>query len=320
MPDLQGKGQTEGIQVHSHLFIKRWTIIGGVVLLCALVGGVWILSALSIISSGVATALTCIFTLLSVAVPIIQSLLSHVNEMEKSRASSSSVPSLLNEGKEDKFLATAPSQLHVPGALITHPAGTILHNFSSLPGDPSILQSDASFLFNTPLTHPNEYYGRVRERTTLIDRTRKGASTSIVGPRKIGKTWILSYLQLVASNELGRNFYICYVDASVPSCRTITGFTLRVLEELKVPTTQAKLGLARLEKVTRELKSANIVPVICIDEFEGFANKQEFRPGLLRWITGHYSAWSCTYYSEQNLTFKGCGEYARRRCANKSIL
>src|SRR5207302_1291998 len=42
------------------------------------------------------------------------------------------------------------------------------------------------FPFNKPhLPAIGEFYGRVRERITLIDRTRKEASTSIVGPRRI---------------------------------------------------------------------------------------------------------------------------------------
>src|SRR5260370_21774944 len=48
---------------------------------------------------------------------------------------------------------------------------------------------DAVFQFNSPLTNPDEFYGRINTRATLISRTRKGASTSIVGPRRIGKTW-----------------------------------------------------------------------------------------------------------------------------------
>src|SRR5205085_346515 len=68
-------------------------------------------------------------------------------------------------------------------------------------------------------------------------------------------------------------------DASSPSCSTVNGFTNRALEELSItvllhnPTNQ---GLSTLEILVRGLKSKNWTPVLCIDEFEGFSNRQEF--------------------------------------------
>jgi Bacterial TniB protein len=132
------------------------------------------------------------------------------------------------------------------------------------------------FHFNEPLTDYHEYYGRHRERTTLMSRVHKGASTSLVGPRKIGKTWLMSYLRLVITQESRSNISICYVDASLPSCQTVTGFTARILKELGMPITQAKQGLTKLENVVKEFRSRNSILAICIDEFEGFENKQEF--------------------------------------------
>jgi TIR domain len=44
------------------------------------------------------------------------------------------------------------------------------------------------FLFNERLLDPKEFFGRKNDRITLLDRSSRGASTSIVGPRRIGKT------------------------------------------------------------------------------------------------------------------------------------
>lgn len=139
-----------------------------------------------------------------------------------------------------------------------------------------LMHTNPVFHFNEPIIDYHEYYGRHRERTTLISRVRKGASTSLVGPRKIGKTWLMGYLRLVIAQEARSNISICYVDASLPSCQTVTGFTARILEELGMPITQAKQGLTKLEKVLKDFRSRNIILVICIDEFEGFENRQEF--------------------------------------------
>src|SRR5947209_6367154 len=45
-----------------------------------------------------------------------------------------------------------------------------------------------AFLFNEPLTDLSEFYGRFSERETLLNRTYNGASTSVIGPHRVGKT------------------------------------------------------------------------------------------------------------------------------------
>ncbi len=138
---------------------------------------------------------------------------------------------------------------------------------------------DSVFLFNEPLTVSNEFYGRIRERKTLIDRASKGVSTSIVGPRRIGKTWLISYLRLVTLAELGSHFRIGYLDATMASCATVAGFIAKVLEEFSIHTLvhdHTNLELAILEKIVRDLKSKNQIPLLCIDEFEGFGNREAF--------------------------------------------
>jgi hypothetical protein len=136
--------------------------------------------------------------------------------------------------------------------------------------------SDTIFHFNEPLTDPQEYFGRVRERTTLINRVGKGASTSVVGPRKIGKTWLLHHLQFIVNSQFRSHMRVCYLDASTPSCKTIAGFIGRVLEELEIFGSLSSQNLTDLEKIVRDFKSRKINPLICIDEFEGFDNKEEF--------------------------------------------
>ncbi|WP_165423503.1 XRE family transcriptional regulator [Ktedonosporobacter rubrisoli] len=132
------------------------------------------------------------------------------------------------------------------------------------------------FLFNEPLTNPAEFYGRRCERETLISRTYRRASTSIIGPRRIGKTWLIDYLRLTAPKEFGARFSIGYLDATMPSCRSVTGFVTEALCVLGLPVTEDVDGLISLEKGLRVLKARDHIPVLCIDEFEGFSNKQEF--------------------------------------------
>ena len=138
------------------------------------------------------------------------------------------------------------------------------------------------FLFNEPLPGSQELYGRQSERDILITRTSRKASTSIIGPRRSGKTWLMQYLQYVAPQEFGKRFSIKYLDATMPSCSTVNGFVAEVLEEFDLPSSKAHHGLIALEKGLKMLKAKGIVPVLCIDEFEGFGNRAEFTLDFFR--------------------------------------
>jgi transcriptional regulator with XRE-family HTH domain len=142
-------------------------------------------------------------------------------------------------------------------------------------------RSETCFLFNEPLTDPDELYGRKRERDTLLNRTYRKASTSVVGPRRIGKTWLVDYLRLVATHELGSRFRTGYLDATMPSCKTVKGFVGEALEVLALPAV-GNGDLVMLEKGLKKLKNSNMVPVLCIDEFEGLGDRREFTLDFFR--------------------------------------
>ncbi len=134
------------------------------------------------------------------------------------------------------------------------------------------------FFFNEHLLDPREFFGRNQERMTLIRRTRRGSSTSIVGPRRIGKTWLIEYLIQVAPEELGPDYRIGYVDATMPSCDTVAGFTEAALESLgvRIQPQQAAFNLKALAAATKKLQENHLTPILCIDEFEGLSNQTEF--------------------------------------------
>ncbi len=141
------------------------------------------------------------------------------------------------------------------------------------------------FLFNSPLSDPRELFGRRRERTTLMDRLYKGSATSIVGPRRIGKTWLMQYIRLVIPIQFGSRFRIAYIDATSPRCATVSGFVATVLEEMdtfNAPLAQRSLDLVDMEQAVRNMKADGYIPVLCIDEFEGLTNEETFN---LRFFT-----------------------------------
>lgn len=142
------------------------------------------------------------------------------------------------------------------------------------------------FFFNAPFPGPQEFYGRLRERTKLLDRVVKLSATSIVGPRRIGKSWLMQYARLTLPERLGPRFRIAFIDATSPSCSDIEGFVYTILTELRAPQvylSATHYNLAVLEKAVKDIRSQGEAPVLFIDEFEGLTNEQTFN---LRFFTG----------------------------------
>lgn len=136
------------------------------------------------------------------------------------------------------------------------------------------------FFFNAPLLDAKEFYGRKLEWYILRGRVLKKASTSLIGPRRIGKTWLMNYLQLVALSEFGSPVRIGYIDATAPSCATTAGFVHNALKALSIeniPIGLSERQLTDLENAVQRLVEQHVKPVLCIDEFEYICvQKEEF--------------------------------------------
>jgi len=147
--------------------------------------------------------------------------------------------------------------------------------------------ADPVFWYNMMLPDPAEFYGREREQQRLFNRVRKAESTSIVGPRRIGKTWLLRYLQLVAPQQLGPQFVIGYLDATSPTCATLVGLTTEMLNVLDIPLPSdgsTEANLRALQAGVKELRASGRLPILCIDEFEGVCKTPDFRLEFLEYL------------------------------------
>jgi len=135
------------------------------------------------------------------------------------------------------------------------------------------------FWFNVPLPAPGQLYGRSREQRVLLRRAAmKGGCTSIVGPRRIGKTWLLSYLSQMVKEERGSRFRIGFLDAALPGCETAEEFTACAIRELhgSPDSFEARRGLKSLESLVRTITSKGQTPILCIDGFGRFGNRAAF--------------------------------------------
>lgn len=128
------------------------------------------------------------------------------------------------------------------------------------------------FPLNEAPSTPEDFFGRERERRRLIERTRKKAATAIVGPRRIGKTWLIQYLGLVAPEQLGPLFRIGYIDPGSLINPTVTNFTMEALQQLGLPLTNTSPDLTDLRYGIRTLPAGH-VPVLCIDKFETLVSR-----------------------------------------------
>lgn len=133
------------------------------------------------------------------------------------------------------------------------------------------------FFFNAPFIDANEFYGRQRACNELLDNAAKRASTSIVGPRRIGKTWLLAYLKQTISARFGSRFPVASIDATSPRCATIDGFVSFILEEwnFDLLSSPESSPMARLERVVKEMRRQEMIPLLCIDEFERFTHHED---------------------------------------------
>ena len=136
------------------------------------------------------------------------------------------------------------------------------------------------FQVNTSLANLNDFYGRNFEYRKIVDRIKKGASTSIVGEPKSGKTWLLTYTYLRVRNEFNSSeIKAGYIDAAELKVRTIAGFTNAVLHMLSFSSTFTlpdDHSLAFLDAYISDLVEEGQTPVLFIDNFEAFTQQKEF--------------------------------------------
>lgn len=146
---------------------------------------------------------------------------------------------------------------------------------------PPVPPSVPIFHIAQALPSPADFYGRAYERATLINRISQRGSTSLVGEYRIGKSWLIQYVQQIAPThaQLGPHVRIGKLSATHAQCQTLTGFVKKALEVLNVPVHRPnprETPLERLAIEVAEMKKQGILPVLCIDEFAGLLDKPDF--------------------------------------------
>lgn len=136
---------------------------------------------------------------------------------------------------------------------------------------------------NQPLPGKDEFFGRAKEQKTLLDRLKNRSPTSLVGKRRIGKSWLLQCLSYVLSEQIEQKYIFGYIDATEASCRTMNGLVDSILMALHISLANfvaLRDPVLRLENAVKQSHDG-FIPVLAIDEFEGICAISDFDVGLL---------------------------------------
>ncbi len=199
---------------------------------------------------------------------------------------------------QQKFASTTQPSLSVQKTSmpiaeidIHPPTGTIRLQIMQMPPVMPPIFSDSIFLANQPLQKKDNFFARESERRALFQRCKAQSATSIIGPRGIGKTWLMKYLLLEAPVLLGAPYRIGYVNAALPrSYTSASSFIIVALECLgmKVTSSQPPLQLSDLlivfPEAIKQLLARNNNPILCVDEFEELTIQRGFDITFFRMI------------------------------------
>lgn len=118
------------------------------------------------------------------------------------------------------------------------------------------------------------FFNRRRELQMLRDYIRGRQNCQLVGPRRIGKSSILLFVERHCG-EWVSDARVAYIDLQDPRCYTLAGWLKEVGEGLGLPS--APRSLADLMEAVEDLLATGARPVLCLDEFGEMTRRpQEF--------------------------------------------
>ncbi len=128
----------------------------------------------------------------------------------------------------------------------------------------------------------DEFVGRAAEIDGILSRVRNGDCSSIVGPRRIGKSSLLYHLYLTGNRRLEDDpkskFKLIHIDLQDPLVATVKKFCRHVMAQLGRHLTaeeQKAEELEHLSLLSETLQAATTFPVLLLDEFEKLTERKE---------------------------------------------
>lgn len=128
------------------------------------------------------------------------------------------------------------------------------------------------FTWRKGITAAEAFFNRTSEQWMLRDFIHTDQNCQIVGPRRIGKTSLL--LEVKRSvHEWKERAVIAYIDLHDERCSTLSGWLGQVSQKLSW--TRRATSLPEFNEGIEEMVSRNVLPVLCLDEFEVFKTRPD---------------------------------------------
>jgi hypothetical protein len=127
---------------------------------------------------------------------------------------------------------------------------------------------DSPFIYGRMITDPNMFWGRYRESYELRARLQNMQSTSIVGPRRIGKSSLAYFVYKTAPEVFDNAYKFVWLDGQSNHANSVQDFCLSVASKSSlayVPTQDHKSCLMNFEDA---VLSYDKKLVLIINEFE----------------------------------------------------
>jgi TIR domain len=144
----------------------------------------------------------------------------------------------------------------------------IVDRFAS-PADAPVLDVNP-FGVRAAIRDDAHFFDRLQERTTLRDYLRVRQNCQLVGPRRIGKSSLLLFIQR-HSDQWGPTASVAWIDLQDPRCYTLKGWLREVAEGFRLP---GPVGtLSDLMEGVEDMIAAGAHPILCLDEFGEMARR-----------------------------------------------
>jgi predicted ATPase len=140
------------------------------------------------------------------------------------------------------------------------------------------------FFYGGRITDPQQFVGRETALKTIfsaLGTVARGQAQhiSIVGERRIGKSSLLWYVTRIYTRRLkqAEKYRFVYIDLEDPHCHKLSNLLGTILEQLQIKQ-PSKLTVETFDEAIKKFKKdKDIMPVICLDEFEHLTkHKDEF--------------------------------------------
>ncbi|MEW6618408.1 MAG: hypothetical protein AB1422_03500 [bacterium] len=165
------------------------------------------------------------------------------------------------------------------------------------PSPPKIIPENP-YISGVPIREPEDFFGRQEEIKRIIMRLNKGESSSIIGPRKIGKTSLL--YQLIHPSKLKEEYGVnpeeyIFAFIDLQGKREYTEAEMVNLFSTQIGRKENKASFESLAKGLKGLKNNGQKTVFILDEFENMCENKKITSNFYGNLRSLNQAFLCSY-------------------------